>query len=132
MENMQKKILIVDDSPSEVAKFKDILRKSGFDFTAVSNGTAGVNTAAEIQPALILMDVVMDGMNGFQATRKIRQQQSTAHIPIIIVTTKDQKTDQVWAERQGADAFLTKPVDEELLLSTIHRLLEKGTLTSSN
>ena len=117
-------VLIIDDSPGEILRFETILHFHGFKTTAVSNGEEGIITAAHLLPDIILMDVVMGGMNGFQATRQITTQEATQHIPVIMVTTKDQATDRVWATRQGAKGYLTKPVDEQELLSTIAKLLE--------
>ena len=117
-------VLIIDDSPAEVVRFESILHANDFVTTAVNTGEEGIEVAARLKPDIILMDVVMGGMNGFQATRKITSQEATQHIPIIMVTTKDQTTDRVWAQRQGAKGYLTKPVDEDLLLSTISELLD--------
>ncbi len=117
-------VLIIDDSPAEVVRFESILHANDFVTTAVNTGEEGIEVAARLKPDIILMDVVMGGMNGFQATRKITSQEATQHIPIIMVTTKDQTTDRVWAQRQGAKGDLTKPVDEDLLLSTISELLD--------
>ena len=119
----QTHVLIIDDSPAEVLRFEAILHGQGFKTTAINNGEEGILAAAKIQPSIILMDVVMGGINGFQATRKLTTQDATQHIPVIMVTTKDQATDRVWAQRQGASDYLTKPVDEQQLLETIHRLL---------
>lgn len=74
-------------------------------------------------PDLVLMDVVMPGMNGFQATRQISKAKDTQHIPVVIVSTKDQATDRVWGKRQGASDYLTKPVDEQQLIDVIKQLL---------
>lgn len=117
-------VLIIDDSPAEIVRFESILHANGFVTTAVNTGEEGIEVAARLKPDIILMDVVMGGMNGFQATRKITSQEVTQHIPIIMVTTKDQTTDRVWAQRQGAKGYLTKPVDENLLLETMSELLE--------
>lgn len=115
------RILIVDDSPTETYRFKEILNKHGFDVLEASNGADGVTMAQAELPDLILMDVVMPGVNGFQATRQISRIDSTKHIPIIIVSTKDQATDRVWGKRQGARDYLTKPVDESMLMQVIHQ-----------
>jgi twitching motility two-component system response regulator PilH len=69
------------------------------------------------------MDVVMPNLNGFQATRSIAKEPSTSHIPIVLVTTKDQETDRVWGMRQGAKAYLTKPVNEAALMKLVKELL---------
>ena len=76
-------------------------------------------------PDLVLMDVVMPGVNGFQATRQITKNHATSHIPVIIVTTKDQETDRIWGARQGAKGYVTKPVDEDTLIETINKFLPK-------
>jgi twitching motility two-component system response regulator PilH len=81
---------------------------------------------AQRVPDLILMDVVMPGMNGFQATRQITRGAETSHIPVVIVSTKDQETDRVWGKRQGARDYLTKPIDEAALMQVIRQLLSAG------
>lgn len=120
------KILIVDDSPTETYKFREVLERYGHEVIEAANGADGVAVARAEQPQLVLMDVVMPGLNGFQATRQLTKGADTAHIPIVIVTTKDQETDRVWGQRQGARDYLTKPVDEDVLMSTIDRLLAGG------
>lgn len=118
------RVLIVDDSPTETYKFKSVLEKNGFEVIEAANGADGVAKARQEQPDLVLMDVVMPGLNGFQATRQLAKGADTQHIPVIIVTTKDQETDRVWGRRQGATDYLTKPVDEEKLMNTISKALE--------
>lgn len=117
-------ILIVDDSQTESLRFTQMLENNGYKVFVASNGEDGVAAAAKNKPDLVLMDVVMPGLNGFQATRQITRSNETSHIPVIIITTKDQETDRVWAKRQGATAFLTKPISEKVLLDAIHSALE--------
>lgn len=117
------RILIVDDSPTETYRFKEILGRYGHAVYEASNGADGVAMAKAELPDLVLMDVVMPGINGFQATRQITKSPETAHIPVVIVTTKDQETDRVWGKRQGAKDYLTKPVDEALLMQVIANLI---------
>lgn len=117
------RILIVDDSPTETYRFKEILERHGHEALEATNGADGVAVARAELPDLVLMDVVMPGINGFQATRQITKGADTAHIPVVIVTTKDQETDRVWGKRQGACDYLTKPVDESLLMKVIHNLI---------
>ena len=88
-----------------------------------TNGADGVTMAQAELPDLVLMDVVMPGMNGFQATRQISKGKDTQHIPVVIVSTKDQATDRVWGKRQGACDYLTKPIDEQQLIDVIKQLL---------
>lgn len=120
------RILVVDDSPTEMFRFKEILNKNGFEVLEASNGADGVTLAQAEQPDLVLMDIVMPGVNGFQATRQIARGVSTKHIPIVIVSTKDQDTDRVWGKRQGARDYLTKPIDESQLITVIKRCLNAG------
>jgi len=117
-------ILIVDDSPTEAHVLKGILEKHGFDVETAENGTEGIELARELKPDLILMDVVMPGLNGFQATRQLTKGADTSGIPVIIVTTKDQETDRVWGMRQGARDFISKPVAEKMLMEKISAVLE--------
>lgn len=120
---MMAKVLIVDDSPTEVHVLKTLLEKNGHDVNVAESGEEGVVIAKEILPDVVLMDVVMPGMNGFQATRQLSQQTETANTPVIIVTTKDQETDKVWAKRQGAVDYIVKPVQEKALIDALNRVL---------
>lgn len=117
-------VLIVDDSPTEMAHFRDILIKNNYTVLEANNGEQGCQLALECLPDLILMDVVMPEMNGFQATRKITRDKATAHIPVIIISTKSQETDRVWGKRQGAKEYLTKPVNEDELMRAIRLVME--------
>ncbi|MCE5233446.1 MAG: twitching motility response regulator PilH [Mizugakiibacter sp.] len=117
------RILIVDDSPSQLLGIKRLVEKLGHQAVTAEDGAAGVEAARREKPDLILMDVVMPNLNGFQATRTISKDPDTAHIPIVLVTTKDQETDKVWGMRQGAKAYVTKPVDEAELVRTLKELI---------
>ena len=117
------RILIVDDSPSQLMGMKRIVEKLGHEALSAEDGAAGVEAAKANLPDLILMDVVMPNLNGFQATRSITREPSTKHIPVILVTTKDQDTDRMWGMRQGARDYLTKPFAEADLTDVIGRLL---------
>ena len=113
------RVLIVDDSPTETFTLKSMLEAKGFEVLTAENGADGVALAREELPDVVLMDIVMPGLNGFQATRQLTKDEKTAHIPVIIVTTKDQETDKVWGQRQGARGYLVKPVTEDQLAETI-------------
>ena len=117
-------VLIVDDSPTETHVLKQILAKEGYEVSTAPNGEEGIARAKEIKPDVVLMDVVMPGLNGFQATRQLRKDPITEHIPVIIVTTKDQQTDKMWGMRQGASEYLTKPVEPQTLIGTIKSVLK--------
>jgi twitching motility two-component system response regulator PilH len=117
-----KKILIVDDSPTERHALNAMLGKAGYDVVATDSGEDAIVKAKEIHPDLILMDVVMPGLNGYQATRAISRDLKTRNIPIIICTSKSQETDKIWGMRQGARDYIVKPVDQEELLAKITAL----------
>jgi twitching motility two-component system response regulator PilH len=113
------RILIVDDSPSQLLGIRRIVEKLGHEALTAEDGAAGVEIAKRELPDLILMDVVMPNLNGFQATRSITREPTTKHIPVVLVTTKDQETDRMWGMRQGAKAYLTKPFSESELSALI-------------
>lgn len=117
------KILIVDDSPTEVHVFKTMLEKNGHEVSVAESGEQGIEAAKEVLPDLVLMDVVMPGINGFQATRQLSTIPETSNIPVIIVTTKDQETDKVWGIRQGAKDYIVKPVKEKDLIERVDAAL---------
>lgn len=117
-----KNVLIVDDSPTELHVLREMLTKSGFSVSTVSSGEEAIETLKSQRPDLILMDVVMPGMNGFEATRAITKNPQTADIPIIICTTKGQETDKAWGLRQGAKDYIVKPIVEKVLLEKIQSL----------
>ena len=118
------RVLIVDDSEVQLYALRKVLEKEGHEVFSADNGQEGIDLAVKEHPDLILMDVVMPEMSGFQATRKLHRNPETKEIPIVFVTTKDQESDRVWGMRQGAAAYITKPVDRKLLLSTIKEILE--------
>ena len=120
------RILLIEDSPTETAVMVQLLERNGHQVTTSGSAEDGITACKRDKPDLVLMDVVMPGMNGFQATRQITRHPETSSIPVVIVSTKDQETDRVWGKRQGASDYLTKPVDETNLLRVINQLLISG------
>lgn len=118
-------VLIVDDSPTECRIFSNTLAKAGYRVETATNGEQGIEMARRLQPDVILMDVIMPVLNGFQATRMLHRDTATAGIPIIMVTTKDQPTDRVWGMRQGAVEYLIKPVAAAELLACVQAALQR-------
>ncbi|MET0288380.1 MAG: twitching motility response regulator PilH [Pseudoxanthomonas sp.] len=118
------RILIVDDSPSQLLGIQRIVEKLGHESITAEDGAAGVEVAKRELPDMVLMDVVMPNLNGFQATRTLSREATTRHIPVVLVTTKDQDTDRMWGLRQGAKAYLTKPFSEDELSEVIERILQ--------
>ncbi|HEV2220563.1 MAG TPA: response regulator [Casimicrobiaceae bacterium] len=117
-----RKILIVDDSPTERHALQDMLTKAGYEVLATDNGEDAIAKARSSKPDLILMDVVMPGLNGFQATRAISRDPQTRSIPVIMCTSKSQETDKIWGLRQGARDYVVKPVVRDELLAKITSL----------
>ena len=120
-------ILIIDDSPTDVRVFTTLLERAGYQVIAVSRAEEGIERVRADLPDLVIMDVIMPGMNGFQATRTLTRDPVTKAVPIVMITTKSMETDRVWGLRQGARAFITKPVNEKELLSCITDLLPSAT-----
>ncbi len=117
-----KTVLIIDDSPTERHILSQLLIGAGYETVTADSGEEGIARAKQIKPDLVLMDVVMPGINGFQATRALSKDDDTKDIPVIMCTTKDQETDRVWGMRQGAKDYVTKPVDGPALLAKIAAL----------
>ncbi len=122
------RILIVDDSPSQLLGIQRIVEKLGHQSLTAEDGAAGVEVAKRELPDMVLMDVVMPNLNGFQATRTLSRDANTRHIPVVLVTTKDQDTDRMWGLRQGAKAYLTKPFSEDELAEVIERIFNTAAL----
>lgn len=116
-------ILIVEDSQTDAYIIRRILEDIGYKVSVANNGEQGVEKAKEILPDLILMDVVMPGLNGFQATRKITKAHETSNIPVVILSSKHMESDKEWGKRQGAKEFLIKPVKPDELIAAVKRWL---------
>ena len=116
------KILVVDDSATDSFYLSEILKGAGFEVANADSGEACINYLTREKPDLILMDVLMPGMNGFQTTRAVTRNPDTAEIPIIVCTGKAQLTDRVWALRMGAKDCLAKPIPADVLLAKIREL----------
>ncbi|HKV65873.1 MAG TPA: response regulator [Rhodanobacteraceae bacterium] len=119
-------ILIIDDSPTDVKIFSGALERAGHKVTSVATAEAGIDAAHKTKPDLVLMDVIMPGMNGFQATRSLTKDPETSAIPVLIVTTKSMETDRMWGMRQGAKDVLVKPVSEKDLVAQVNKHLPAG------
>jgi twitching motility two-component system response regulator PilH len=117
-----KKVLVVDDSPTDTHLLTEMLKKHGYAVVTATNGEEGINKAKAEKPDLVLMDIVMPGMSGFEATRAISKNTETASIPVIICSTKGQETDKAWGLRQGAKDYIVKPITEKTLLEKIRAL----------
>jgi twitching motility two-component system response regulator PilH len=117
-----KNILVVDDSPTDRQYLSDMLAKSGYAVTIAENAEDALAKVKLKRPDLVLMDVVMPGQSGYQATRTLSRDSSTKDIPIIMCTSKGQETDRIWGMRQGARDYIVKPVNQAELLAKISAL----------
>ena len=117
------RILLIEDSPTEAAVLTQLLEKNGHEVTASVSAEDGIDMCRRDRPDLVLMDVVLPGMNGYQATRAITRDESTKHIPVLIVSTKGMDTDRAWGMRQGARDYVVKPPDESDLIARINAAL---------
>lgn len=116
-------VLIVDDSPTDQHVISQVLQKHGFDTLVASEGEEAITLAERERPDVILMDIVMPGMNGFQATRRLSRNPATASIPVVIISSKQQETDRIWGLRQGAVSYITKPVGDDELIAAVRASL---------
>ena len=117
-----KNILVVDDSPTDLKYLTDLLAKNGYQVVTAQNADEALAKAKQLRPDLVLMDVVMPGQSGFQATRALTKDEATKQIPVIICTTKGQDTDKAWGMKQGARDYVVKPVKGPELLAKISAL----------
>ena len=113
------KVLIVDDSPAQLYSLRRLIEQAGHQALVAESGEQALEVAAVERPAVILMDIVMPGMSGYQATRKLGRIESTRHIPVIFVSSRNGEADREWGLRQGAREYVTKPVNPALLLTAI-------------
>jgi len=116
-------VMIVDDSPTEVHVMKTALENEGYTTITATDGAQCLQLARESKPDVILMDVVMPGVNGFEATRKLVRNPETGGIPIVIISSKSQETDKIWGLRQGAVDFLVKPVTAAELVAKVDEVI---------
>ncbi len=113
------KVLVVDDSPVDLQNLKSIVEDAGYQVVTASNGREAYEKAVTFRPDVIFMDVVMEGMDGFEACRTITSDNSTNKIPVYFVTSKNQKADRVWGELQGGKGMISKPFTPDQILQTI-------------
>ena len=117
------RILLIEDSPTDVAVLSQVLQRNGHEVLTSGSAEDGIEVCRRELPDLVLMDVVLPGMNGFQATRALGRDSGTSAIPVLIVSTKGMETDRAWGMRQGAKGYIVKPPKEDVLIDEISRLL---------
>lgn len=117
------RILLVEDSPTEAAALARLLQGRGHEVSRAATAEEALELCRAKAPELVLMDVVLPGMSGFQATRQLSRDEATRHIPVLIISTKGMETDKAWGMRQGARGYVVKPVNETDLLAQIDSLV---------
>src|SRR5205085_4712733 len=126
---MTARVLVVDDIPSNIKLLEARLVAEYFDVVSASNGQDALAQIAEQEPDIVLLDVMMPGMDGFEVCRRIKGDPKTAHIPVVMVTALDQPSDRVAGLEAGADDFLTKPVDDAALFARVRSLVRLKMMT---
>jgi twitching motility two-component system response regulator PilH len=120
-----KRILICDDTLTDRSNLDRICRGAGYETLQATSGAEAINRARETKPDLIFMDVNMEGMDGFAATRGLQRDPATMRIPVVMVTSKGQKADLVWARMQGAKGYVIKPYKDEQIIDQLAALIGK-------
>jgi twitching motility two-component system response regulator PilH len=118
------KILIADDSPTAAALLQRMLAPLGHTILTVSDGEEAVRRIQHEHPDLVIVDIIMPKMNGFQLCRTIRSDPELKDLPIIVVTSMDRESDRYWGMKQGADEYLVKPVEATVLQDKVRHYLQ--------
>ena len=120
---MSRNILVVDDNTVDRSRMEKLMTDAGYLVTGAVNGAQAMDMAKRLKPDLILMDVNMPEMDGFAATRSLRNDPETKEIPVILVTAKDQKADKAWGQMLGAKGYITKPYTDEQVLGAVRGVI---------
>lgn len=124
-------VLIVDDSKTVVHALTTILEQAGYSTLTAMNGEQAIEMTRQFKPDVVLMDVIMPGMTGFQATRILHKDQETSHIPVVIISASEQPSEKAWCKRLGAKGFLAKPIHRGLLFPCLEDLLDLNILAQA-
>ncbi|MCA9170029.1 MAG: response regulator [Planctomycetales bacterium] len=118
-QNTQLRTLVVDDSPSSLRATSEVLQAAGFDVQTACEGEEAVSMVQQILPDVVVLDIILPKKTGFQVCREIKTDPATRHVPVVLLSSKSQEADRFWGQRQGADAYLTKPVDPAELVAIV-------------
>lgn len=118
------KILIIDDEPDLLTAYARSVRAAGYDVVMATHGEAALTEVESGRPDLVLSDVMMPGLNGFQTTRKLKETPGCENIPVILMSAKTDPADHFWAEEVGAVILLKKPLDTRLLIERFGEILK--------
>ena len=119
----KKQVQVVDDSPTDRQALSNLLQREGYDVTTAVDGEDALAKIAANPPPLIVLDIILPKMNGYQVLRQLRSDRGTRHIKVILVSSKNQESDRFWGMKQGADDYIAKPYPDEALLSAVARQL---------
>jgi twitching motility two-component system response regulator PilH len=125
MSSPRPKILVVDDSPTALRITGDSLAEHGYDVLTAADGEEALETAYRTQPDLIVLDIILPKKNGFQVCRQLKTDEKTRQVKVLMLSSKSQDSDKFWGQKQGADAYITKPFDDDELLEAVARLLDR-------
>lgn len=118
-----KKILVVDDTAAHLQQMKEIVSAAGYQVITATSGREAVERTRSDKPNMVFMDIVMDDLDGYGACREITRDEETRDIPVVFVSTKNQRADKIWAEKQGAKALISKPVDSTEIINNLNMYL---------
>ena len=113
------KVLVVEDSQSEMELMTLYLKNNGYEVISANNATDGMELAAGQKPDVIITDITMDGINGFEFCRLLKVYPDTEKIPIVACTARDRNLDRMWGQKQGIDVYITKPYSQADLINAI-------------
>ncbi|MCU0536365.1 MAG: response regulator [Hydrococcus sp. Prado102] len=116
-------VLVVEDSPTQQQIILDLLKNSGLKVTIVQDGVEALEHVQKFNPNLVILDIVMPRMNGYEVCRRLKSDPKTKDVPVILCSTKAEEFDRYWGMKQGADAYIVKPFQPVELLGTIKQLL---------
>lgn len=119
---MVQKILVVDDSQTDRDHLSKLLSGANYQVEVAENGEIAIEKVKSMSPDLVLMDVNMPEMDGFAATRELKNSAETKDVPVVLVTSKDQKADKAWGQMLGAAGYITKPYSDSEILNTVKAL----------
>lgn len=117
------KVLVVDDVPTELEIISRILVDAGIEVIQAHDGEEAIACIQENPPDLVVLDVVMPRMNGFEVVRELRDNEKTKHLPVIFCTQKNTEIDRTWGMELGADAYISKPFEPQQFIDIVRRLL---------
>jgi twitching motility two-component system response regulator PilH len=118
------KVLVVDDSITQRQLMSNALADLGLTVLIATDGIEALEQIESTQPDIVVLDIVMPRMNGYEVCRTIKSNPTTQHVPVVICSSKSEEFDRYWGMKQGADAYLTKPIQPKQLLVTVRQLLE--------